>query len=53
LGACSYQSVKSILERELDRLPLETSLTDRRSVDHPNIRGAEYFDTGDTPPTLQ
>jgi len=53
LRACSYQSVKSILERELDRLPLETPVAERRSVDHPNIRGAEYFETGDTPPTLQ
>jgi hypothetical protein len=50
LRACSYQSVKSILERELDRLPMDTHAAERRSVDHPNIRGAEYFDAGDTPP---
>jgi hypothetical protein len=53
LRACSYQSVKSILERELDRLLLETPAAERRSVEHPNIRGAEYFETGDTPPTIQ
>jgi transposase len=53
LRACSYQSVKSILERELDHLPLDTPAAERRSVDHPNIRGAEYFDTGDTPPAIQ
>lgn len=53
LRACSYQSVKSILERELDRLPPEAPPEERRSVDHPNIRGAEYFETGDPPPTIQ
>lgn len=53
MRACSYQSIKSILERGLDSLPLEAPASERRSVDHPNIRGAEYFDTGDTPPTIQ
>ena len=53
LRACSYQSVKSILERELDRLPVDTPVAERRSVEHSNIRGAEYFDAGDTPPTIQ
>ena len=45
LRACSYQSVKSILERELDRLPLDAPTPERPSADHPNIRGAEYFDS--------
>jgi transposase len=53
LRACSYQSVKSILARGLDRLPVQTPAVERRSVDHPNIRGAGYFDPGDTPPTIQ
>jgi transposase len=53
LRACSYQSVKSILERELDRLPLDAPATERPSADHPNIRGADYFDIDDTPPTIQ
>jgi hypothetical protein len=47
LGACSYQSLKSILKRSLDRqnsLPLEP---ERPGLRHENVRGARYFD----PPT--
>jgi transposase len=47
LGACSYQSLKSILKRSLDRqaaLPLEP---ERPGPRHENIRGAQYFN----PPT--
>jgi transposase len=46
LRACSYQSVKSILARNLERMPIEAPV-ERQPVDHPNIRGAEYFE-GDT-----
>ena len=42
-GACSYHSVKSILERSLDRQPFEASET-RPPLEHDNIRGASYFD---------
>jgi transposase len=47
LGACSYQSLKSILQRSLDRqttLPLEP---ERSGPRHENVRGARYYD----PPT--
>jgi transposase len=47
LGACTYQSLKSILKRSLDRqtrLPLEPERTGPR---HENVRGAHYYD----PPT--
>jgi transposase len=47
LGACSYQSLKSILKRSLDRqtsLPMEPERTGPR---HENVRGAHYYD----PPT--
>ena len=47
LQACSYQSLKSILKRSLDRqttLPLEP---DRPGPEHENVRGAHYYD----PPT--
>jgi transposase len=47
LQACSYQSLKSILKRSLDRqstLPLEC---ERPGPKHENIRGALYYD----PPT--
>lgn len=49
LSACSYQSLKSMLERGLDRLPVELTPPRRPPVEHDNIRGAEYFE----PPTLQ
>jgi transposase len=42
-GACSYPSVKSILERSLDRQPLET-LPRRPPLEHANLRGPAYFD---------
>ena len=44
LNACSYQSLKSILERGLDRLPVESAPPSRPPVEHDNIRGADYFD---------
>ena len=43
-GACSYQSVKSILKRGLDRQPLETSAS-AAPLEHENLRGAAYFDS--------
>jgi transposase len=47
-GACSYQSVKSMLERGLDRQPLETPAP-RPPLEHDNLRGAAYFDPSETP----
>ncbi len=52
LKACSYQSVKSILQRNLDSQSIEPAAQPKPPLDHPNIRGSEYFDT-DEPPTLQ
>jgi hypothetical protein len=49
LNACSYRSLKSILERGLDRLPVESPPPRQPPVEHDNIRGADYFDN----PTLQ
>ncbi len=49
LNACSYQSLKSILERGLDSLPVDPAPPSRPPVEHDNIRGADYFDN----PTLQ
>jgi transposase len=43
-GACSYHSVKSILQRGLDRQPLETS-PGGSPLEHENLRGAAYFDS--------
>lgn len=42
-GACSYHSVKSILEHGLDRLPLDPS-SSRPPLEHPNLRRAAHFD---------
>jgi transposase len=47
-GACSYHSVKSILERSLDRQPLETP-PPAPSPAHENLRGAAYFDSVSCP----
>jgi transposase len=46
--ACSYQSLKSMLASGLDRQPLDESAPERTPVEHPNIRGADYYD----PPRL-
>jgi transposase len=43
-GACSYRSVKSILECSLDRQALETPPSSP-PLAHENLRGASYFDT--------
>ncbi|HLK21734.1 MAG TPA: IS21 family transposase [Bryobacteraceae bacterium] len=42
-NACSYRSVKSMLDHGLDSQPLETP-EPRPPLDHNNIRGASYFD---------
>lgn len=45
LNACSYQSIKSILQRGLDRQALlELSQQDKPGPSHDNIRGAHYYD---------
>jgi len=49
LNACSYQSMKSILKHNLDGLAPEPPSDPKPPLDHPNLRGPEYFDTGDTP----
>ena len=42
-GACSYHSVKSMLQHGLDRQPLELP-TPRPPIHHSNLRGAAYFE---------
>jgi hypothetical protein len=49
LHACSYQSVKSILACGLDRQPLPQVAPSRPPIQHPNIRGADYFDSSSQP----
>jgi transposase len=43
LQAHSYKSVKSILERGLDRQNVAESMTLLPPVEHTNIRGAGYY----------
>jgi transposase len=50
LRACSYKSIKSILNNKLDRLPPEEPAAASPPLEHPNIRGADYFDEDDSTP---
>jgi transposase len=43
LNACSYRSIKSMLEKQLDSLPVPAATAARPAVVHDNIRGADYF----------
>jgi len=43
LGACSYQSVKSILEKNLDQAPVETAPEAPPTPTHANVRGPDYY----------
>jgi transposase len=45
LKACSYQSVKSILKKGLDRQGTLDSSPDRPPIQHANIRGTDYFNS--------
>jgi len=49
LNACSYQSVKSILHRGLDRQSTLDLPPDRPPIEHDNIRGNDYFDMKEEP----
>jgi hypothetical protein len=44
LRACSYQSLKSILKRGLDRQTILALEPDRSGPQHENVRGAGYYD---------
>jgi len=43
LGALSYRSIESILKRGLDRTLLPEPAPAAGIIDHPNIRGPEYY----------
>jgi Mu transposase, C-terminal domain len=42
-GAVSYSSVKSILARDLDKVPLQQASPAPAPQDHENLRGAAYY----------
>jgi hypothetical protein len=44
MNACSYRSIKSILEKSLDRQPLEpVEVPAVHSEVHDNVRGSDYY----------
>jgi hypothetical protein len=43
LGACRYQSIKSMLRSGLDQQPLIESTSTSAPLVHDNLRGATYF----------
>lgn len=46
---CSYQSLKSILENNLDGQAPGPAPDPQPPVEHPNLRGPDYYDTGEEP----
>ena len=42
IGARNYPSVKSILEKGLDKVPVRQA-PERAAILHPNIRGSDYY----------
>jgi transposase len=53
--AYNFQSMDSILKNQLDRLPLPGDPPAQPTVEHDNIRGADYFDSPPEadPPVIQ
>ena len=47
-GAASYSSVKSILAKNLDRVPLPEAPFTPAPPDHPNLRGPSYYAGGES-----
>lgn len=43
IGSPSYKSVKSILEKGLDRNPIPETPTEAPPIEHDNVRGAGYY----------
>jgi len=49
LNVCTYQSLKAILENHLDGQAPEPAPEAQPPLDHPNLRGPDYYDAGDAP----
>jgi hypothetical protein len=47
LNVCSYQSLKAILENRLDGQDPDTKPDPQPPINHPNLRGPDYYDSGD------
>jgi transposase len=50
-NACSYQSMKSILNTGLDRQAVLEAPPDRPPIHHSNIRGTDYFNSQEEQPS--
>lgn len=49
LNVCSYQSLKAILENNLDGQAPDPARDAQSPIDHPNLRGPDYYDSGNSP----
>ena len=49
LSSYSYRTVKNILSAGLDRVVLDAETESMPRPGHENIRGANYYDAGETP----
>jgi len=49
LNVCSYQSLKAILDNNLDGQTPEPAIDSRPPIDHPNLRGPDYYGSGNSP----
>lgn len=47
MNVCSYQSLKAILENHLDGQDPDAAPDPQPPIDHPNLRGPDYYDSGD------
>jgi transposase len=47
MNVCTYQSLKAILENNLDGQAPEPTPDPQPPLDHPNLRGPDYYDTGE------
>lgn len=43
LQAYSYRSIAAILKNKLDQAPLPEPASSKKTIAHPNIRGAHYY----------
>jgi transposase len=47
LNVCTYQSLKAILKNNLDGQAPEPAPDPQPPIDHPNLRGPNYYDSGE------
>jgi transposase len=48
LDVCTYQSLKAILENNLDGQAPEATTNPEPPIDHPNLRGPHYYDSSES-----